>query len=179
MFFPLRVTFLFHPQKDPSAISCASISALSPKLQRPGKKPSLCVCVALDISKAFDQVLHKNLLAKLPAFGFTPTLLHKWIESFLTNTFSLWRNLHQRRLASYSGPSDFSRPCTFSPPTRPKPAPVSNAALIYGEEPLNIFLATLDTIQKRAIRLILLRESGVGETYLIKNWESFYFHQTN
>ena len=54
------------------------------------------------------------------------------------NTFPLWRNLQQGGLASYSGPSDFSRPCTFSTSTRPKSAPVSNTALIYGEEPLNI-----------------------------------------
>ena len=40
--------------------------------------------VTLDISKALDQVWYKNLLAKLPAFGFTPTH-HKWIESFLAN----------------------------------------------------------------------------------------------
>ena len=28
--------------------------------------------IGLDISKAFDQVWHKNLLAKLPAFGLPP-----------------------------------------------------------------------------------------------------------
>ena len=54
------------------------------------------------------------------------------------NTFPLWRNLQQGRLACYSGPSDFSRPCIFSPSTRPKSAPVSNTALICGEEPPNI-----------------------------------------
>ena len=59
------------------------------------------------------------------------------------NTFPLWPNLQQGRLASYSGPSNFSRPCIFSPSTRPKSAPVSNTAFICGE-----------TIQKRAIRLI-------------------------
>ena len=56
------------------------------------------------------------------------------------NTFPLWQNLQQGRLASYSGPSDFSRPYTFSPSTRPKLAPVSNTAFIYGEESLNILL---------------------------------------
>ena len=43
------------------------------------------LAVALDISKAFDQVWHKNLLAKLPDFGFTPTL-RIWLESFLANS---------------------------------------------------------------------------------------------
>ena len=42
------------------------------------------------------------------------------------------------KMASYSGPSDFSRPCIISPSTRPKSAPVSNTALICGEEPPNI-----------------------------------------
>ena len=42
------------------------------------------LAVALDISKSFGQVWHKNLLAKQPAFGFTPTL-NKWIESFLAS----------------------------------------------------------------------------------------------
>ena len=40
--------------------------------------------VALDISKAFDRVWHKALLAKLPAFGFTPSLCNL-ISSFLSN----------------------------------------------------------------------------------------------
>ena len=40
--------------------------------------------VALDISKAFDRVWHKALLAKLPSFGFTPSLT-KFIASFLSN----------------------------------------------------------------------------------------------
>ncbi len=39
--------------------------------------------VALDISKAFDRVWHKSLLAKLKTFGLTP--LSDWICSFLTN----------------------------------------------------------------------------------------------
>ena len=38
----------------------------------------------MDISKAFDQVWYKNLLAKQPVFGFTPTL-RKWLEGFLVN----------------------------------------------------------------------------------------------
>ena len=42
--------------------------------------------VALDISKAFDRVWHKALLAKLPAFGFTPSFC-KLISSFLSNRF--------------------------------------------------------------------------------------------
>ena len=42
--------------------------------------------VALDISKAFDRVWHKALLAKLPAYGFTPSFC-KLISSFLSNCF--------------------------------------------------------------------------------------------
>ena len=43
--------------------------------------------VALDISKAFDRVWHKALLAKLPAYGFTPSFC-KLISSFLSNRFT-------------------------------------------------------------------------------------------
>ena len=42
--------------------------------------------VALDISKTFDRVRHKALLAKLPAYGFTPSFC-KLIFSFLSNRF--------------------------------------------------------------------------------------------
>ena len=42
--------------------------------------------VALDISKAFDRVWHKALLAKLPAYGFTPSFC-KLISNFLSNRF--------------------------------------------------------------------------------------------
>ena len=42
--------------------------------------------VDLDISKAFDRIWHKALLAKLPAFGFTPSFC-KRISSFLFNRF--------------------------------------------------------------------------------------------
>ena len=42
--------------------------------------------VTLDISKAFDRVWHKALLAKLPAYGFTPSFC-KLISSFLSNRF--------------------------------------------------------------------------------------------
>ena len=42
--------------------------------------------VALDISKAFDKVWHKALLAKLPAYSFTPSFC-KLISSFLSNRF--------------------------------------------------------------------------------------------
>ena len=41
---------------------------------------------ALDISKAFDRVWHKALLAKLPAYGFTPSFC-KLISSFLSTRF--------------------------------------------------------------------------------------------
>ena len=42
--------------------------------------------VALDISKAFDRVWHKALLAKLPAYSFTPSFF-KLISNFLSNHF--------------------------------------------------------------------------------------------
>ena len=42
--------------------------------------------VTLDISKAFDRVWHKALLAKLSAYGFTPSFC-KLISSFLSNRF--------------------------------------------------------------------------------------------
>ena len=42
--------------------------------------------VALDISEAFDRVWHKVLLAKLPAYGFTPSFC-KLISNFLSNRF--------------------------------------------------------------------------------------------
>ena len=42
--------------------------------------------VALDISKAFDRVWHKALLAKLPAYSFTPSFC-KLISIFLSNRF--------------------------------------------------------------------------------------------
>ena len=42
--------------------------------------------VALDISKAFDRVWHKALLAKLPAYDFTPSFC-KLISSFLSHHF--------------------------------------------------------------------------------------------
>ena len=42
--------------------------------------------VALDIPKAFDRVWHKALLAKLPAYGFTPSFC-KLISNFLSNRF--------------------------------------------------------------------------------------------
>ena len=40
--------------------------------------------ISLDISKAFDRVWHKCLLAKLPMFGLNQTLLN-WIGSFLSD----------------------------------------------------------------------------------------------
>ena len=40
--------------------------------------------ISLDISKAFDRVWHKGLLAKLPMFGLHHTLI-TWISSFLSN----------------------------------------------------------------------------------------------
>ena len=40
--------------------------------------------ISLDISKAFDHVWHKDLLAKLPMFGLHNNLI-KWIASFLSD----------------------------------------------------------------------------------------------
>ena len=40
--------------------------------------------ISLDISKAFDRVWHKGLLAKLPMFGLHQTLIN-WIGSFLSD----------------------------------------------------------------------------------------------
>ena len=40
--------------------------------------------ISLDISKAFDRVWHKGLLAKLPMFGLNQTLIY-WIDNFLSN----------------------------------------------------------------------------------------------
>jgi hypothetical protein len=45
-------------------------------------KGETCV-VALDISKAFDRVWHSALIAKLPSFGFTPSLC-SFIHSYLS-----------------------------------------------------------------------------------------------
>jgi len=39
--------------------------------------------IYLDISKAFDRVWHKGLLAKLPIFGLQPTLI-TWITNCLS-----------------------------------------------------------------------------------------------
>jgi len=41
--------------------------------------------ISLDISKAFDRVWHKGLLAKLPMFGLQHTLI-KWVSSFLSDS---------------------------------------------------------------------------------------------
>ena len=48
--------------------------------------PNNSFVVALDISKAFDRVWHKALLAKLPAYGFTSSFC-KLISNFLSNRF--------------------------------------------------------------------------------------------
>ena len=40
--------------------------------------------ISLDISKAFDHVLHRGLLANLPMFGLHHILI-KWISSFLSD----------------------------------------------------------------------------------------------
>ena len=40
--------------------------------------------ISLDISKAFDLIWHKGLLAKLPMFGLNQTLIN-WIGSFLSD----------------------------------------------------------------------------------------------
>ena len=39
--------------------------------------------ISIDISKAFDRVWHRGLLAKLPMFGLHPTFI-TWIASFLS-----------------------------------------------------------------------------------------------
>ena len=48
--------------------------------------PLLGTSENLAISKAFDRVWHKALLAKLPAYSFTPSFC-KLISSFLSNHF--------------------------------------------------------------------------------------------
>ena len=45
--------------------------------------------ISLDISKAFNRVWHKGLLAKLPMFGLNETLIIL-IGSFLSDRSSLW-----------------------------------------------------------------------------------------
>ena len=55
--------------------------------------------ISLDVSKAFDRVWHKGLLAKLPMFGLHHTLI-KWIGSFLSDrsiairVYGFLSNLH-------------------------------------------------------------------------------------
>ena len=70
------------------------------------------------------------------------------------NTFPLWRNLQQGRLASYSDASDFSSPMhlfiLYKAQIRPCLEYVSH--LWRGASKHS--LATLDAIQKRAVRLI-------------------------
>ena len=48
-----------------------------------GKEVRVVFC---DISKAFDRVWHRGLLAKLYHYGITGNL-HKWFDSYLSNRF--------------------------------------------------------------------------------------------
>ena len=71
----------FCKSRSTDLLSCL-IHALSSSLRNFGES----FVVALDTSKAFDRVWHKALLAKLPAYGFTPSFC-KLISSFLSNPF--------------------------------------------------------------------------------------------
>ena len=65
--------------------------------------------IFFDISKAFDRIWHKGLLAKLPMFGLIQTLIN-WIGSFLSDTSIAVRvdgflsNLHSINAGVPQGP---------------------------------------------------------------------------
>ena len=69
--------------------------------------------VALDISKAFDSVWHKALLAKLPAYSFTPSFC-KLISSLLSNRF-ISVVVDGTTSASFSASSDVPQYSVLSP----------------------------------------------------------------
>ena len=69
-------------KRDQLAIFFPISHLWSPSLRNFGES----YVVALDISKAFDRVWHKALLAKLPSYGFTPPLCNL-ISSFLSDRF--------------------------------------------------------------------------------------------
>ena len=69
--------------------------------------------VALDISKGIDRVWHKALLAKLPAYSFTPSFC-KLISSFLSNRF-ISVVVDGTTSASFLVPSDVPKSSVLSP----------------------------------------------------------------
>ena len=69
---------------------------------RHSDKIQCCKCVFLDLSKAFDTIIHKILLQKLPYFGISGNDL-KWFESDLTKRQQLVKvgeSLSQKELFS-------------------------------------------------------------------------------
>ena len=71
-----------HKQRSAGDLLSYLTHAWSSSLRNFGK----AFFVTLDIAKVFDRVWHKALLAKIPAYGFTPSFC-KLISSFLSNRF--------------------------------------------------------------------------------------------
>ena len=70
----------FRKARSTSDLLSYAIHVWSSALESSGERR----VISLDISKAFDRVWHKGLLAKLPMFGLHQTLI-KWIGSFLSD----------------------------------------------------------------------------------------------
>ena len=70
----------FRQARSTGDLSAYAVRAWSSALESYGENR----VISLDISKAFDRVWHKGLLAKLPMFGLHHTLI-KWISRFLSD----------------------------------------------------------------------------------------------